>query len=228
MGPILVVEDDESLAEATKYSLQREGYAVATASDGRQGLSKFRSDRPCLVLLDLMLPEISGLDLCRLFRAESIVPIVVVTAKGSEPDKIASLEMGADDYITKPFSVQELIARVRAQLRRMAMMEKKEQPSVLKVGVIEMDIGSHIIEVRGERLALPPKEFALLRMLLESPGRLMTREILISEVWGPDYVGDTRTLDVHIKRLRAKIEDDPAHPKLLNTVRGLGYKFEPA
>lgn len=228
MGPILVVEDDESLGEAMKYSLQREGYAVAIASDGRQGLSKFRSDPPCLVLLDLMLPEISGLDLCRLIRAESIVPIVVVTAKGSEPDKIASLEMGADDYITKPFSVQELIARVRAQLRRMAMMEKKQQPSVFKVGVVEMDVASHVIEVRGECLALPPKEFALLRMLLESPGRLMTREVLISGVWGHDYVGDTRTLDVHIKRLRAKIEDDPAHPKLLSTVRGLGYKFEPA
>lgn len=223
-----MVEDDESLAEAMKYSLHREGYDCSTASDGRQGLSKFRSDPPSLVLLDLMMPGISGLDLCRLIRAESIVPIVVVTARGSEPDKIASLEMGADDYITKPFSVRELIARVRSQLRRMAMIEQHEQPSVLKVGVIAMDVVSHITEVRGESIALTPKEFALLRMLLESPGRLMAREILISGVWGDDYVGDTRTLDVHIKRLRAKIEEDPAHPELLSTVRGLGYKFEPA
>lgn len=226
-GPILMVEDEPSLVEAMKYALEKEGFSVATAYDGREALRKLRSDPPSLVLLDLMLPQISGLDLCRLIRAESIVPIVVVTAKDSEADKIVILEMGADDYITKPFSMQELLARTRAHLRRASMAEGVEQPQVLRAGPVEMDTQAHKVSVRGDFVALPPKEFALLRLMMENPGRLMVRDTLIARVWGPDYFGDTRTLDVHIKRLRDKIEDDPGNPTLLRTVRGLGYKFEP-
>jgi two-component system, OmpR family, response regulator RegX3 len=225
--PILLVEDDPTIADAIKYSLEREGYTVDTAADGTQALQRFRSKPPQLVLLDLMLPGMPGLDVCRLIRRESGVPILMVTAKDGEADKIVCLELGADDYITKPFSMLELISRIRANLRRASMVERSPEPSTLKVGSVEMDTESHRVWVRGNSLALPPKEFALLHTLLRGAGRLMTRDALIAEVWGRDYFGDTRTLDVHIKRLRGKIEDDPHAPRYLKTIRGLGYKFDP-
>ena len=224
-APILIVEDEPSLMEAVKYALEREGYRVETAYDGREGLEKFDQASPRLVLLDLMLPEMSGLDLCRIMRSDSIVPILIVTAKDAEADKVVGLEIGADDYITKPFSMAELISRVRALLRRSGMTQRQASP-VLAAGPVEMDTAAHSVSVCGENVSLPPKEFALLRLLLEEAGRLLTREVLIRRVWGTDYYGDTRTLDVHIKRLRAKIEADPRRPRILKTVRGLGYKFD--
>jgi len=178
--------------------------------------------------LDLMLPEIPGLDVCKILRSESIVPILMVTAKDAESDKIVSLEVGADDYITKPFSMLELVSRIRAHLRRASMVEAAPEPVVLTGGDVEMDTAAYRVWIRGASLALPPKEFALLRILLRGQGRLLTRDTLIEEVWGRDYFGDTRTLDVHIKRLRGKIEVDPHQPRHLKTVRGLGYKFDPA
>lgn len=223
---ILVVEDEESLADSVRYNLEREGYAVSVATDGRRALERFRADAPALVILDLMLPEVSGLDLCRMMRAESDVPIIMVTAKDSEADKVTGLELGADDYVTKPFSMRELVSRVRANLRRtkpQAVAEPVDE--VISGGPVRMDVGRHEVSVRGESVALPPKEFELLETFLRRRGRLLTREFLIDEVWGPDYFGDTRTLDVHVKRLRRKLEDDPHHPRYLLTVRGLGYKF---
>jgi two-component system, OmpR family, response regulator RegX3 len=225
---ILVVEDEPSISSAMKYALEREGFRVQTAADGRQALSQFRSNPPALVLLDLMLPEMPGLDVCKQMRAQSLVPILMVTAKDSESDKIVSLEIGADDYITKPFSMLELVSRIRAHLRRASMVEPDAEPATLSAGDVEMDIAAHRVWVRGAALSLPPKEFALLRTLLRGKGRLMTRDALIAEVWGPDYFGDTRTLDVHVKRLRGKIEADPHEPRHLKTVRGLGYKFDPS
>jgi two-component system response regulator RegX3 len=227
-GPasILVVEDEESLADSIRYNLEREGYAVHIAGDGRRGLDRFRSEGPSLVILDLMLPELSGLDVCRSIREESDVPIIMVTAKDSEADKVAGLELGADDYVTKPFSMRELISRVRANLRRSrATPRQKAEDDVLRGGPVELDVARHEAVVRGERIDLPPKEFALLELLLLRKGRLLTRDFLIEEVWGADYYGDTKTLDVHVKRIRQKIEDDPHHPAHLVTVRGLGYKF---
>ena len=224
-APILIVEDEPSIGEAVKYALEREGYRVDTAQDGREGLKKFEDALPSLVLLDLMIPGISGLDLCRIIRSESTIPILMVTAKDGEADKIVGLEIGADDYITKPFSIPELISRVRAHLRR-SDMSKQTEPVKLRAGPVEMDARSHRVRVREEEITLPPKEFALLKVLLEEKGRLLTRETLIRRVWGPDYFGDTRTLDVHVKRLRSKIELDPHHPLVLRTVRGLGYKVE--
>ncbi|CAN5827262.1 response regulator transcription factor [soil metagenome] len=226
MGSILVVEDEPTIADALKYALEREGFCVEVAADGRQALQRFRSNPPMLVLLDLMLPEMPGLDVCRIMRRDSMVPILMVTAKDAETDKIVCLEMGADDYITKPFSMPELISRIRAHLRRSLMTEAPPEPTTFRVGDVEMDSAAHRVWVRGESLSLPPKEFSLLRTLLRGAGRLMTREFLISEVWGPDYYGDTRTLDVHVKRLRGKIEQDPRSPRHLKTVRGLGYKFD--
>ena len=223
---ILVVEDEESLADSVRYNLEREGYAVSVATDGRRALERFRADGPALVILDLMLPEVSGLDLCRMMRAESDVPIIMVTAKDSEADKVTGLELGADDYVTKPFSMRELVSRVRANLRRtkpQAVAEPVDE--VISGGPVRMDVGRHEVSVRGEPVALPPKEFELLETFLRRRGRLLTREFLIDEVWGADYFGDTRTLDVHVKRLRRKLEDDPHHPRYLLTVRGLGYKF---
>jgi two-component system, OmpR family, response regulator RegX3 len=227
-GPasILVVEDEESLADSIRYNLEREGFAVKIAGDGRRGLERFRSDAPSLVILDLMLPELSGLDVCRSIREESDVPIIMVTAKDSEADKVAGLELGADDYVTKPFSMRELVSRVRANLRR---SRTPPQPSVtdevLRGGPVEMDVARHEAVVRGHRIDLPPKEFALLELLLLRKGRLLTRDFLIEEVWGADYYGDTKTLDVHVKRIRQKIEKEPHHPAHLVTIRGLGYKF---
>ena len=223
---ILIVEDEPTIAEAMKYALEREGYDVELAFDGGEALQRFRSNPPSLVLLDLMLPVMPGLDVCRLIRRESIVPILMVTARDAESDKIVCLEIGADDYITKPFSMQELISRIRAHLRRASMVEGVPEETVLQVGLVEMDTESHQVWVRGEPLSLPPKEFDLLRALLRGAGRLMTREALIRQVWGPNYFGDTRTLDVHIRRLRGKIEDDPHLPLCLKTVRGLGYKID--
>ena len=223
---ILVVEDEESLAESVRYNLEREGYAVSVATNGRRALERFRADASALVILDLMLPEVSGLDLCRMMRAESDVPIIMVTAKDSEADKVTGLELGADDYVTKPFSMRELVSRVRANLRRTkphAVADPVDE--VISGGPVRMDVGRHEVSVRGESVALPPKEFELLERFLRRRGRLLTREFLIDEVWGPDYFGDTRTLDVHVKRLRRKLEDDPHHPRYLLTVRGLGYKF---
>ncbi|MGH2771921.1 MAG: response regulator [Actinomycetota bacterium] len=223
---VLVVEDEESLAEAISYNLQREGFGVVVAGDGRKALELFRSHRPQLVLLDFMLPEISGLDVCRTLRSESAVPILVLTAKVAEADKVAGLEMGADDYMTKPFSMRELISRVRAQLRR-ASMTVAAGPARISAGPVQMDIERHEVWIQGRQVQFPPKEFALLETLVERTGKLVTRDSLIYEVWGSDYFGDTRTLDVHIKRLRVKIEEDPHRPKYLKTIRGLGYKFEP-
>ena len=223
---VLVVEDEESLADSVRYNLEREGYAVSVATDGRRALERFRADLPALVILDLMLPEVSGLDLCRIMRAESDVPIIMVTAKDSEADKVTGLELGADDYVTKPFSMRELVSRVRANLRRtkpQAVAGPVDE--VISGGSVRMDVGRHEVSVRGESVALTPKEFELLETFLRRRGRLLTREFLIDEVWGSDYFGDTRTLDVHVKRLRRKLEDDPHHPRHLLTVRGLGYKF---
>jgi two-component system response regulator RegX3 len=224
---ILVVEDEEALADTVRYNLEREGYAVTLASDGRRAIDRFHAEAPALIILDLMLPEVSGLDVCRMIRAESDVPIIMVTAKDSEADKVAGLELGADDYVTKPFSVRELISRVRANLRRSLHQPAPAEPveDVLIGGAVRMDVSRHEVSVGGEPVALPPKEFELLETLLRRKGRLLTRDFLIEEVWGPDYFGDTKTLDVHVKRLRRKIERDPHHPHNLLTVRGLGYKF---
>lgn len=232
---ILLVEDEPALADTVRYNLEREGYEVTVVADGRQALERFRTERPSLVILDLMLPEVPGLDVCRLIRAGSDVPIIIVTAKDSEADKVAGLELGADDYVTKPFSVRELVSRVRANLRRARprpapsgpAAEEQEEEEILAVGPVRMDVARHEVTVRGVPVGLPPKEFELLETLLRRPGRLLTRERLIDEVWGSDYFGDTRTLDVHVKRLRRKIEEDPGKPAHLITVRGLGYKFVP-
>jgi len=221
---ILIVEDEVSLADSVRYNLEREGYVVTVAGDGRAALERFRAESPALVILDLMLPEVSGLDLCRTIRSESDVPIIMVTAKDSEADKVAGLELGADDYVTKPFSVRELLSRVRALLRRTRSRESVAE-DVLIGGPVAMDVVRHEVLVEGEAASFPPKEFELLETFLRRKGRLLTREFLIEEVWGPDYFGDTKTLDVHVKRLRKKIEADPHDPSHLLTVRGLGYKF---
>ncbi len=222
---ILIVEDEASLADTVRYNLEREGYTVAVASDGRRALDRFRADDPSLVILDLMLPELSGLDVCRQIRQISNVPIIIVTAKDAEADKVSGLELGADDYVTKPFSARELVSRVRAHLRREDMTGGSAASATLTGGPVELDPVRHEVRIRGELIAIPPKEFALLEMLLRLKGRLLTRDHLIAEVWGADYFGDTKTLDVHVKRLRQKIEQDPHHPVHLVTVRGLGYRF---
>ncbi|HJQ73068.1 MAG TPA: response regulator transcription factor [Actinomycetota bacterium] len=222
---ILIVEDEASLADTVRYNLEREGYAVAVASDGRRALDRFRMDDPSLVILDLMLPELSGLDVCRQIRQISNVPIIIVTAKDAEADKVSGLELGADDYVTKPFSVRELVSRVRAHLRREDMSGGSSAGATFSGGPVELDPIRHEVRIRGELISLPPKEFALLEMLLRLKGRLLTRDHLIAEVWGGDYFGDTKTLDVHVKRLRQKIEQDPHQPVHLVTVRGLGYRF---
>ena len=222
---ILIVEDEKSLADSVRYNLEREGYAVGVAADGRAAIDLFRSSSPALVILDLMLPEMSGLDVCRAIRSESDVPIIMVTAKDSEADKVAGLELGADDYVTKRFSVRELVSRVRANLRRSAMRSAVTLDDSIGGGPVAMDVGRHEVRVHGELVAFPPKEFELLEAYLRRKGRLLTRDFLIEEVWGPDYFGDTKTLDVHVKRLRRKVEMDPHRPVHLLTVRGLGYKF---
>ncbi|HYJ60775.1 MAG TPA: response regulator transcription factor [Actinomycetota bacterium] len=222
---ILVVEDEEPLADSVRYSLEREGFTVSVAADGRRAVDRFRSDGPDLVILDLMLPELSGLDVCRMIRQESDVPIIMVTAKDSEADKVAGLELGADDYVTKPFSVRELVSRVRAHLRRAAIQMGRPAEEVLAAGPVSIDVDRHEVTVNGASTAFPPKEFDLLEAFVRRPGRLLTREYLIDAIWGHDYVGDTKTLDVHVKRIRRKIEPNPHEPVHLVTVRGLGYKF---
>jgi len=224
-GTVLVVEDEPALAETVQYSLEREGFRVSVAADGNRALERFRSDQPSIVLLDLMLPELAGLDVLRIMRGESTVPIVIVTAKDAEADKVAGLELGADDYVTKPFSMRELVSRVRAQLRRAGMAAQMGPVEVLTGGPVEMDVERHEVNIRGAQAILPPKEFELLETFLLRRGRLLTRDHLIAEVWGADYFGDTKTLDVHVKRLRQKVEENPHEPVHLLTVRGLGYRF---
>jgi two-component system response regulator RegX3 len=222
---VLVVEDEESFSDALSYMLRREGYEVQVAATGPDALSSFDRTGADLVLLDLMLPGLSGTEVCRALRQKSNVPIIIVTARDSEVDKVVGLELGADDYVTKPFSSRELVARVRAVLRR--GVEPDELISAtLAGGSVRLDIDRHIITVDGNPVSMPLKEFELLEFLLRNAGRVLTRGQLIDRVWGADYVGDTKTLDVHVKRLRSKIEPDPANPKYLVTVRGLGYKFE--
>jgi two-component system response regulator RegX3 len=223
---VLIVEDEPGLAESVRYALEAEGFEVMTATTGLQGLDSARRSGPDLVLLDLMLPEMSGLDVCRQIRASSDVPIIMLTAKDSEADKVSGLELGADDYMTKPFSMRELVARVRAQLRRAARSGVlAESNEVLRGGPIELDIDAHVARVHGEEVELRPKEFELLESLMRRKNRLSARHALIDEVWGPSYFGDTKTLDVHIKRLREKLESDSSKPEHIVTVRGLGYKF---
>jgi two-component system response regulator RegX3 len=220
------VEDEASLADSIRYNLEREGFAVELAPDGRRALERFRESGPDLVVLDLMLPEVTGLDVCRAIRLESAVPVIIVTAKDAEADKVAGLELGADDYVTKPFSMRELVSRVRANLRRARMNgEPPDHEEVVVGGPVELDVARHEARVRGEAVGFPPKEFDLLETFLRRKGRLLTRDFLIDMVWGSDYFGDTKTLDVHVKRIRRKIEEDPHHPVYLVTVRGLGYKF---
>lgn len=227
MNRVLIIEDEPALADSICYSLEREGYECTVLADGARAVDFVRSWRPDLVLLDLMLPGMSGMDVCRQIRTMGQIPIVMVTAKDTEADKVLGLELGADDYITKPFGMQELLARVRAVLRRAgAPVRIEESPTSVAAGPVEMDTERHEVRVRGSVVELPPKEFALLEVLLRRAGKLMTREALITQVWGEEYYGDTRTLDVHVKRLRAKLEEDPRNPKHLRTVRGLGYKFE--
>ncbi|HJR91785.1 MAG TPA: response regulator transcription factor [Acidimicrobiia bacterium] len=223
---VLVVEDETALVESIRFTLESEGYEVLTAADGVDGLRQARDKNPSLVLLDLMLPGISGLDVCRQIRQESDVPIVMVTAKDGEADKVLGLELGADDYITKPFSTRELLARVRAHLRRAGRTGTFATANeVLRGGRIELDIDAHEARVDGTAVALRPKEFELLEALMRRKNRLATRDVLIDDVWGPSYFGDTKTLDVHVKRLRTKLEADPSKPAQILTVRGLGYKF---
>ncbi|MEO6712160.1 MAG: response regulator transcription factor [Mycobacteriales bacterium] len=225
MTRVLVVEDEESFSDPLAYMLRREGYEVDIATTGPAGLAQFERAGADLVLLDLMLPGLSGTELCRLLRQRSNVPIIMVTARDSEVDKVVGLELGADDYVTKPFSARELVARIRAVLRRNIDPEEL-LPSTLEAGPVRMDVDRHVVTVAGEQVTMPLKEFDLLEMLLRNTGRVLTRGQLIDRIWGADYVGDTKTLDVHVKRLRAKIEPDPAVPKYLVTVRGLGYKFD--
>ncbi|MGH2554187.1 MAG: winged helix-turn-helix domain-containing protein [Actinomycetota bacterium] len=222
---VLLVEDEAALAESISYNLLRDGFVVVTADDGERALERFRAEGPAIVILDLMLPKLSGLDVCRAIRRESQVPIIILTAKDAEADKVAGLELGADDYVTKPFSMRELISRVRAHLRRAEMALVVEADGRLVGGPVEVDPDSHEVFVRGGAVPLTRKEFELLETLLARKGRLLSRQFLIGEVWGADYFGDTKTLDVHIKRLRQKIEEDPHRPKHIVTVRGLGYKF---
>jgi two-component system response regulator RegX3 len=222
---VLVVEDAESFSDALSYLLRSEGFEVAVAATGTDALEVFERDGADLVLLDLMLPGLSGTDVCRAIRARSSTPVIMLTAKDSEIDKVVGLEIGADDYVTKPFSTRELLARIKAVLRRGGEAEEL-LPSVLEAGPVRMDIERHTVTVRGSETPLPLKEFDLLEMLLRNAGRVLTRGPLIDRVWGSDYVGDTKTLDVHVKRLRAKVEEDPSVPRHIVTVRGLGYKYE--
>jgi len=223
---ILIIEDEPGLAESVRYALDTEGFEVAVASSGINGLDMARNTAPDLVVLDLMLPELSGLDVCRQIRGSSDVPIIMLTAKDSEADKVTGLELGADDYMTKPFSMRELVSRIRAHLRRAAKTGVlADSNEVLRGGNIELDIDAHVTRVGGEEVELRPKEFELLESLMRRKNRLAARHTLIDEVWGPSYFGDTKTLDVHIKRLREKLEYDSSNPLHIVTVRGLGYKF---
>ncbi|HEX6447161.1 MAG TPA: response regulator transcription factor [Streptosporangiales bacterium] len=226
MTRVLVVEDEDSYSEALTYLLKKEGYEVLAAATGPDALAEFERSGADLVLLDLMLPGLSGTEVCRDIRKRSSVPIIMVTAKDSEIDKVVGLELGADDYVTKPYSARELVARVRAVLRRRSEPEELVPPT-LESGPVRMDVDRHLVTVAGVAVQLPLKEFELLELLLRNAGRVLTRVQLIDRIWGSDYVGDTKTLDVHVKRLRSKVEPDPGNPRYIVTVRGLGYKFEP-
>ena len=224
MTRVLVVEDEQSYSEALSYMLRKEGFEVAVAEDGADALKEFDRNGADIVLLDLMLPGIPGTEVCRQIRSTSSVPVIMVSAKDDEVDKVVGLELGADDYVTKPYSPRELVARIRAVLRR--GQEPDLAPATLEAGPVRMDVERHVVTVDGHEQRLPLKEFELLEMFLRNPGRVLTRGQLIDRVWGSDYVGDTKTLDVHVKRLRAKLEPDPSEPKFLVTVRGLGYKLD--
>ena len=229
---VLVVEDELAFAEALQVGLAREGFTVTVSSDGADAIRRFDEVKPDLVLLDVMLPTMSGIDVCRALRSKSDVPIIMVTAKGAEVDTVVGLEVGADDYVTKPYRLRELVARMRAVLRRTSVrvadpdFEVPDGPVV--VGEVSIDTDRHEVVVRGEEISLPLKEFEVLALLMENAGRVLTRDVLIDRVWGSDYVGDTKTLDVHIKRIRNRIEVDPKNPERIVTIRGLGYKFEDA
>ena len=227
MTRVLIVEDEESFAEPLEFLLRKEGFTTAVAVTGQGALEEFDRNGADIVLLDLMLPGMSGTDVCKALRTRSAVPVIMVTARDSEIDKVVGLELGADDYVTKPYSARELIARIRAVLRRGGEAADGEPaPGVLSAGPVRMDVERHVVSVGGTEVALPLKEFDLLEYLLRNVGRVLTRGQLIDRVWGADYVGDTKTLDVHVKRLRSKVEADPSVPRHLVTVRGLGYKFE--
>jgi len=225
MTRVLVVEDEESFSDALSYMLRREGFDTVVASTGTDALAEFDRAGADIVLLDLMLPGLSGTEVCRALRTKSSVPIIMLTAKDAEIDKVVGLELGADDYVTKPYSARELVARIRAVLRRGTEAEPSAE-AALAAGPVRLDVERHVVAVDGQPVSLPLKEFDLLELLLRNAGRVLTRGQLIDRVWGADYVGDTKTLDVHVKRLRAKLEPDPANPRYLVTVRGLGYKFE--
>jgi two-component system, OmpR family, response regulator RegX3 len=225
MTRVLVVEDERNLREPLVYLLQKEGYDVIEAEDGNAALENFKNLGADLILLDLMLPGLSGNEVCRAIRVDSQVPIIMVTAKDTEIDKVVGLEIGADDYVTKPYSTRELLARMKAVLRRGSEPVVQES-GVLRAGPVEMDIERHQVTVNGDRVQMPLKEFELLELLMENVNRVLTRGQIIDRVWGSNYFGDTKTLDVHVKRIRSKIEDDPSRPRHLLTVRGLGYKFE--
>ena len=226
MTRVLVVEDEESFSDALSYMLRKEGFDPVVAATGPEALAEFDRGGADIVLLDLMLPGLPGTEVCRALRSRSGVPIIMLTAKDAEVDKVVGLELGADDYVTKPYSARELVARIRAVLRRRGEATEASVDGVLEAGPVRMDVERHVVAVDGATVALPLKEFDLLELLLRNAGRVLTRGQLIDRVWGADYVGDTKTLDVHVKRLRAKLEPDPANPEHLLTVRGLGYKFE--
>jgi len=225
MTQVLVIEDEESFRDALKFMLSREGFDVILAPNGAEGMKLFDSMNPDLVLLDLMLPEVSGTEVCKYIRTKSNTPVIMLTAKDTEIDKVVGLELGADDYVTKPFSTRELLARIKAVLRRGGEMES-DFVGAVEVGPIRMDVERHVLSVNGESVAMPLKEFELLEFLMRNSGRVLTRGQLMDRVWGSNYVGDGKTLDVHVKRIRSKIEPDPANPVHLTTVRGLGYRFE--
>jgi two-component system response regulator RegX3 len=225
MTRVLVIEDEESFRDALQFMLSREGFDVVLAADGAEGMKQFDSKNPDIVLLDLMLPEVSGTEVCRYIRTKSNVPVIMLTAKDTEIDKVVGLELGADDYVTKPFSTRELLARIKAVLRRGADVEF-DSVGAVEGGPIRMDVERHALSVNGEAVSMPLKEFELLEFLMRNSGRVLTRGQLMDRVWGSNYVGDGKTLDVHVKRIRSKIEPDPANPVYLTTVRGLGYRFE--
>jgi two-component system response regulator RegX3 len=227
---VLVVDDELSYRDALTVALTAEGFLVETAADGVEALERFERSRPAVVLLDVMLPRVSGIDVCRQIRARSRVPIIMVTAKGAEIDAVVGLEVGADDYVAKPFRLRELVARVRAALRRghQPVDVGVDREDVVEVGDVLVDVARHEVTVRGELVPLPLKEFELLELMMLNAGRVLTRDVLIDRIWGPNYFGDTKTLDVHVKRLRGKVEDDPSNPTRIVTVRGVGYRYERA
>ncbi len=227
---VLVIEDEENLLKAIKYNLEQDGYKVQSAMDGEQGLDMARQMGPSMIILDIMLPKMDGIEVCRILRRESNVPILMLTAKSEEIDRVVGLELGADDYVTKPFSMRELMARTKAVLRRYSLSASdtaKESGKVLRAGKLEVNISKHAVTLDGKALELKPREFDLLALLVENAGRALTRDRILESIWGHDYYGDTRTVDVHVRWLREKIEGDPGSPKRIITIRGVGYRFDP-